>query len=96
MALGDHVADRQPTRVRWQVFALAFGTSFLLYLHRYTFAFIKPILQKEWELTNTELGDLDSGFAICYSVFQFPLAVVADWLGVHIMLGGLMGVWCGG
>ena len=31
-----------PTRVRWIVFALGCSTSWMLYLHRYTFALIKP------------------------------------------------------
>ena len=54
----------RPTNVRWGVFALAFGTSALLYLHRYVFAFVKPILAEQYHLTNTELGELDSAFSI--------------------------------
>jgi hypothetical protein len=34
----------KPTGVRWVVFGQACGTSWLLYLHRYTFALIKPEL----------------------------------------------------
>jgi len=85
-----------PTSVRWRVFSLAFLTSALLYLHRYLFAFIKPFLQDEWGLTNTELGQLDSAFSVCYTAFQFPLAIAADVLGVHLVLTGLMLVWCSG
>ena len=36
----DHA--EKPTNVRWAIFGLACGTSWLLYLHRYTFALIKP------------------------------------------------------
>src|SRR3954464_5983432 len=86
----------KPTNVRHRVFALAFATSSLLYLHRYVFAFIKPTLSREWGLSNTELGRLDGAFSLCYTLFQFPLAIVADAAGVHLVLTGLMMIWCGG
>lgn len=86
----------KPTNVRWSVFSLAFATSALLYLHRYVFGFIKPVLPKEWGLTKTDLGRIDSDFAACYTLFQFPLAIVADAVGVHLVLTGLMVIWCSG
>lgn len=85
-----------PTNVRWTIFSLAFGTSVLLYLHRYVFSFIKPTLAREWGLSATELGELDSAFSVCYTLFQFPLAVAADLLGVHLVLTGLLILWLGG
>ncbi|MFM9965327.1 MAG: MFS transporter [Planctomycetaceae bacterium] len=84
------------THVRWSVFSLAFAVSAVLYLHRYVFAFIKPKLAKEWGLSNSELGQLDSAFSVCYTLFQLPLGVLADVLGVHWVLTVLILVWCGG
>jgi sugar phosphate permease len=84
------------TNVRWSVFSLAFATSALLYLHRYVFGFIKPVLPKEWGLSKTDLGRIDSDFAACYALFQFPLAIAADAVGVHLVLTLLIAVWCGG
>lgn len=85
-----------PTNIRWCVFSLAFATSALLYLHRYVFAFIKPILAREWDLSNTELGAIDTAFSLCYTLVQFPLAIGADALGVHLVLTVLFVVWCSG
>src|SRR5206468_2593634 len=65
-----------------------------LYLHRYTFALIKPALVDEWKLDKVELGLLDSAFSLSSTLFQFPLGVAADWLGVRIVLTGLILVWC--
>jgi ACS family glucarate transporter-like MFS transporter/ACS family D-galactonate transporter-like MFS transporter len=96
MSITDSPSAARPTNIRWAVFALAFGTSGLLYLHRYVFAFVKPTLAVEYGLSNTELGKLDSAFSLCYTLFQFPLGVVADAAGVHLVLGGLILVWCGG
>jgi sugar phosphate permease len=85
-----------PTHVRWQVFGLAFATSALLYLHRYSFAYIKPALQDAWGLDKTELGRLDSAFSVFYSLLQFPFAILADGLGIRLVLTLLMLVWMAG
>ena len=84
----------KPTGVRWAVFGLACGTSWLLYLHRYTFALIKPELVREWELDKVQLGLLDSGFSVASTLFQFPLGVTADVLGVRLVLTSLILLWC--
>jgi ACS family D-galactonate transporter-like MFS transporter len=96
MTIPNDTPAARPTTVRWRVFALAFGTSWLLYLHRYVFAFVKPTLADEWKLSSTALGQLDSAFSICYSLFQLPLGIVADIAGVHWVLSGLILVWCSG
>jgi MFS transporter, ACS family, glucarate transporter len=86
--------DDRPTNVRWAVFGLACGTSWLLYLHRYTFALIKPELVREWGLDKSELGLLDSAFSFTSTFFQFPLGVLADLAGVRLVLSGLIVLWC--
>jgi ACS family glucarate transporter-like MFS transporter len=86
-------ADQRPTNVRWMVFVLGCGTSWFLYLHRYTFALIKPKIKDEWQLDNTELGLLDSAFQVCYSVFQVPSGLLVDATGAHLFLGGIIILW---
>lgn len=88
--------SERPTGFRWVVFAMACSTSWMLYLHRYTFGLIKPALEKEWGVENTELGLLDSTFSLFYSLFQFPLGIAGDALGVHLVLTALILIWtCG-
>lgn len=94
MSVAESEPETDATNVRWSVFSLAFAISALLYLHRYVFAFIKPTLANEWKLTNTQLGQLDSAFSFCYAGFQFPLGIAADVWGVHLVLTGLMVLWC--
>ncbi len=89
----DSSSITRPTNVRWIVFALTCGTSWMLYLHRYTFAFVKPELQNEWNLTNAELGLMDSAFTFCYMAFQVPTGVCVDAVGPHFVLGGLILLW---
>lgn len=91
--MGNHTLSGKPTSIRWVVFTLACGTSWLLYFHRYVFALIKPIIVEEWGLENSQLGFLDSTFALFYTGLQIPLGLAADLLGVHIVLTvlGLVG-----
>ena len=83
----------KPTNVRWVVFGLACSTSWLLILHRYTFALIKDDLMRERNLTEGQIGLIDSGFATFYSLFQIPLGVAADAVGVRLVLTALIVVW---
>lgn len=81
------------TNVRWVVFALACGTSWLFTLHRYTFGLIKGDLMEKWDLDKAEIGVIDSVFAIFYSAFQFPAGMAADLFGVRIVLTVLICIW---
>ena len=85
--------SQRPTNYRWVVFAMASGTSWLMYLHRYTFSLIKPDLEEEWGLENDELGLLDSAFSLTYSLCQTLLGILGDIAGVHLVLTGMIIVW---
>lgn len=88
--------SERPTSVRWRVFGLMVATSWLLYLHRYIFSLLKPILSREWDLSNEELGRIESAFGLAYTICQFPLALLADLFGAHVLLPMLLVVWlCG-
>ena len=84
--------DRR-TRVHWQVFGIGCTVSWMLYLHRYVFALIKPTLQTEFDLDNSELGQLDFAFGLCYSAFQIPAGLLVDLLGAHVYLGSAIVIW---
>ena len=56
-------SSQRPTRVRWVIFALACATSFVLYLHRYTWGLVKPKVAEEFGWSEWQLGLLDSAFS---------------------------------
>lgn len=68
----------------------------MLYLHRYVFGLIKPTLAEEFDLSKTELGLLDSGFAVFYSSCQVPMGIAVDAVGVQLVLTLMIVVWCVG
>jgi sugar phosphate permease len=82
-----------PSGVRWRIFALACGASFLLYLHRYSWNIVGPELQRESGLTNTQAGFLFSLFYYTYAAGQIPSGVVTDRLGPRAVLGVIITVW---
>lgn len=83
----------RPTNVRRQVFALACGASFLLYLHRYTWNFVGPKLEDDYHLTNTQVTFLFSLFYYTYAAGQVPSGVVIDRFGPHKYLSLIVVAW---
>jgi sugar phosphate permease len=93
MAAGSYDSDSKATRVRWTVMVLGCTTSWLLYLHRYTFSLIKPELAKEFGLDPNQLANLGVVFSTCYGIFQVPMGILVDLAGVHLYLGGAIALW---
>src|SRR4051812_16218829 len=83
----------RPTAVRWRVFALACSTSFLLYLHRYTWNIVGPELQHRLDLNNTQAQFLFSLFYYSYAACQIPSGLVIDRFGPHRFLGMIIVAW---
>jgi ACS family glucarate transporter-like MFS transporter len=79
--------------VRFLVLALACGLSFLLYLHRYAWGFIKKDVQEEFGWGPVTLGWLDGMFPLTYGVGQVPAGMLCDWFGARVLLGGSVLVW---
>ncbi len=79
--LKTELAER-PTNVRWIIFALACGASFLLYLHRYTWNTVAGELNAApYNLSKTQTGFLLSLFYYTYALLQIPSGVVIDRFG---------------
>src|SRR5437588_2307796 len=85
--------EGKPTNVRWVVFSLAFGASWLLYLHRYAVGVIMPELTEEFHWSEEQFGLLASAFFLFYMVFQFPCGVLADVFGTRAFLTGMILLW---
>src|SRR5262245_8861801 len=85
--------DRRPSHIRWLVFALACGMSFLLYLHRYTWGFCKVGGAREFGWDKGTLGWLDAAFMLCYAGGQIPGGMLGDWFGPRAVLAVITLVW---
>lgn len=83
----------RPTRIRLLVFSLACATSFLLYLHRYSWNIIGPQLQYDLQLSNTQIGLLFSLFYYTYAGGQIPSGIIIDRFGPHRFLSIIIAAW---
>jgi len=90
---GRPSSGRRPTRVRWLVFTLACGTSWFLYLHRYTWNFIRPELEKEYGFSNAQLEGIFTVFNFSYAVGQIPSGIFCDYFGAHLFLAAMILLW---
>lgn len=81
------------TGIRWRVFALACGASFLLYVHRYSWTVVGPKLQEEFAFTHTQVGFLFSLFYWTYAAGQIPSGIIIDRFGPHRFLSFLILAW---
>lgn len=75
------------------IFGLAATTSFLLYLHRYTWNLVRPELEAEYNLSNTQLEALGSAFFFPYALGQIPGGILCDLFGPHIFLVVIIIAW---
>src|ERR1700693_4568555 len=60
------------------VLAVMVGINFLNYMDRYVAAVAAPLIQKEFGLSNTEVGLLASAFLLVYAVAALPFGYWAD------------------
>src|SRR5262245_51911969 len=86
-------AHARPTHVRYLVLLLSCGVSFLLYLHRYAWGFIKKDIGEEFGWDAVTLGWLDSLFTVSYGLGQIPSGIFCDWFGARLLLGGSVILW---
>ena len=85
--------SQKPTNVRWSIFALSCGTSWFLYLHRYTWMIISPEIQVEYGLNDIQMGSLVTCFSVPYGIGQIPSGILSDLVGPHIFLGSIIILW---
>lgn len=83
----------RPTGVRFLVLGLACGVSFVLYLQRYAWGFVKKDVQAEFGWDNQTVGWLDGLFALSYGLSQVPAGAACDWFGARTLLGGSILAW---
>src|SRR5258707_6084241 len=70
-------ACETPTRVRYGVLGFACSLSMITYLDRVCFGTVAPLIQKEFNLSDTQKGLLFAAFTLAYSIFEIP----SGWLG---------------
>lgn len=84
---------KAPRSFAWIVFALTFGLLLSDYMSRQVLNAVFPALKAEWDLSDTQLGSLNSVVALLVGVLTFPLSVLADRWGRARSIVWMAGGW---
>ncbi len=76
-----NIAVEKPTNVRYGVLGFACVLSMITYLDRVCMNIIAPYIEKEFSLSDTQLGWLFGAFTLAYSVFEVPTGWLGDRFG---------------
>src|ERR1700761_1763853 len=82
------------TRIRWRVMFLVFVIVTISYLDRTNLSVAAPTLQKQLNLTPTQLGLILSAFSWAYAAAQIPAGLVATWLRPRRTYLYALWAWC--
>src|SRR6476646_7200727 len=77
MSQAPAVFTARATRVRYGVLGFVCSLSMITYLDRVCFGSVGPLLQREFALSDFQLGLLFTAFALAYAAFEVP----SGWLG---------------
>jgi ACS family glucarate transporter-like MFS transporter len=86
-------AEVAPTRARYGVLAFLCSLSFVLYLDRVCIGQAAPAIQKELDLSNTEMGYALSAFVLAYGLFEVPTGRWGDRFGSRGVLARIVIWW---
>lgn len=79
--------------IRWRMFALACGASWLLYVHRYVWNIVGPKLQETYHFDHATSGWVFALFYVTYAAGQIPSGVIIDRFGPHRFLSAIIVLW---
>lgn len=81
------------SRVRYHIAVLMLFSLIINYLDRTVMSAAAPVIQKELELSATEMGYIMSAFFLTYALFQIPAGFLADRFGQRAILAGSVLWW---
>jgi MFS transporter, ACS family, glucarate transporter len=79
-------SSEKPGRVRWILILWMFVISAVAYLDRVNISIAGQFLQRDLNLTNTQLGFVFSAFVFGYALFQAPGGRLADRFGPRLVI----------
>jgi ACS family glucarate transporter-like MFS transporter len=79
--------------LRWVLIFLTFLISSLAYMDRVNISIAAPFLQREYGLSNVQLGWVFSAFVLGYALFQAPFGRFADRFGPRVAIALAIAWW---
>ena len=79
--------------IQWTAVALVTVVIALNYIDRSTLSVGNLLIRKEFGISATAIGALQSGWSLAYAFAQIPVGFMLDRLGPHYLVGGALILW---
>lgn len=79
-------ASQQPTKARYWVIVFAVTLAILSYIDRVAISQAAPVISRDLNLTQSEMGYIFSAFAVAYALFEIPGGWMGDYMGPRKVL----------
>ena len=83
----------RPLPIRWKVSIFLLLITTINYIDRLTFSILAPIINKEFDFSNTDYGNLSAGFLFAYAFGQLFGGRLIDILGTKRALTLAVALW---
>ena len=80
-------------RQRWYICAFVFSATVLNYMDRQTLGIVAPLVQKEFNLDNAQLGLLFSAFYVTYGISVALIGEVIDRVSIRVSFAAVVAWW---
>jgi len=82
-----------PTRIRYSVVALAIGLAVLSYMQRVAISQAAGPISNDLHIPKTQMGLIFGAFGLSYALFEIPMGLLGDRLGVKRVLAQIVLAW---
>src|SRR5271170_5313155 len=86
-------ANSAPTRVRYGVVAMAIGLAVLSYVQRVAISQAAGPIASDLHIPKTQMGLIFGAFGLSYALFEIPMGLLGDRLGVKRVLTQIVLAW---
>jgi MFS transporter, ACS family, glucarate transporter len=83
----------KPTHARYWVVIFALTLAMIMYIQRVAISAAAPFITAEFHLTDTQMGWAFSVFGLSYALFEIPMGLMGDKLGVRRILTQVVLLW---
>jgi ACS family glucarate transporter-like MFS transporter len=83
----------KPTHARYWVVIFALTLAMIMYIQRVAISAAAPFITAEFHLSDTQMGWAFSVFGLSYALFEIPMGLMGDKLGVRRILTQVVLLW---
>src|SRR5277367_1590580 len=87
------IANTAPTRIRYTVVMLAIGLAVISYVQRVAISVAAGPIARDLHIPKEQMGLIFGAFGLSYALFEIPMGLLGDRLGVRRVLTQIVLAW---